>query len=99
MKKFLLCGLLLAMTASASAAAGLNLRWNACFGDAGANNKISACTSNAGSQFMVGSFVLPSDLPGVSGIEIVIDVATAGSTLPAWWSFKNVGSCRGSTAL
>jgi hypothetical protein len=91
-----LCGLLLALTASiASAAAGVNLRWSACFGDGGTANKTFACNSNtAGSSVLVGSFELGADLLQTSGVEIVVDVATAGATLPAWWDFKNPGSCR-----
>jgi hypothetical protein len=29
-----------------------------------------------------------------TGNEIVVDIATAGATLPAWWEFKNTGACR-----
>jgi hypothetical protein len=94
-KSLMLCGLLLALTASlASAAAGVNLRWTECFGDAGASNRNSTCASNTGSQAMMGSFELGADLGDVSGLEIVVDIATASPTLPAWWAFKNVGTCR-----
>jgi hypothetical protein len=94
-KSLMLCGLLLALTASmASAQAGVNLRWSNCLGDAGTQNKTFVCNSNLGSQSLVGSFVLGADLTQASGIEIVVDVATAGATLPAWWLFKNAGSCR-----
>jgi len=96
MKKVtLLCGLLLAVTASmASAAQGLNLRWSACMGDAGIPNKSFACTSNAGSNQLVGGFEVGADLANVSGNEIVMDLASAQATLPAWWQFRNPGTCR-----
>ncbi len=97
MKKVtLLCGLLLALTASiASAAPGVNLKWSDCFGDLGTTNRNFACTSNAGSEPpLVASFELGANLAGASGLEIVIDVATATSPLPPWWGFKNAGSCR-----
>ena len=96
MKKVaLLCSMLLALTASiASAAPGVNLRWTDCFGDLGAQNRVFACTSNGGSNVLVSSFELGADLAGVSGLEVVIDIATAGSPLPAWWGFKNAGTCR-----
>jgi hypothetical protein len=42
----------------------------------------------------MGSFQLGADLADVSGLEIVVDVATASASLPAWWAFKNVGTCR-----
>jgi len=99
-KSILLCGLLLAMSASlASAAAGVNLRWNACYGGGAGGGVIAktfACNSNTNpaNETLVGSFELPSDLAGVSGVEIVVDIAVAGTSLPPWWQFKNAGACR-----
>ena len=97
MKKVtLLCGLLLAISATlASAAPGTNLRWGACLGDLGTPNKASACSNNLGQSVLVGSFELPADLPGVTGVEIVVDIATAGATLPPWWQISNATDCRG----
>src|SRR5438876_2049103 len=87
--------LVLAMFApGAQAAAGLNLRWNACFGDAGVSNRASACATNVGNNQLVGSFVTGVEFPQVDGIQIYIDLATSSSSLPAWWQFKNTGSCR-----
>ena len=94
-KSLLLCGLLLALTASIASAAGVNLRWTNCFGDAGLTNRTSACASSIGNAgILVGSFVLGADQLGTSGVEIVLDVATAGATLPAWWLAAGVGPCR-----
>src|SRR5262245_34544831 len=92
----LLCGLLLALTAGVAAAApGVNLRWSACAGDAGAINKTFACNSNtAANNLLVGSFELGADILQSSGQEIVVDLASAGASLPAWWGFKNAGTCR-----
>ncbi len=90
-----LCILLLAVTASvASAAPGVNLKWNECFGDAGVTGKTFACNVNTGTSTMMAGFELGADLATVSGLEIVIDLATASPTLPAWWGFKNAGTCR-----
>jgi len=96
MKKItLLCGLLLAVTASvAAAAAGVGLRWNSCNGDGGLANRSFACNSNTGVNALVGTFEMGGDLLGVVGTEIVIDLASADPTLPAWWAFRNVGTCR-----
>src|SRR5438874_5667832 len=105
MKKVtLLCGMLLALTASiASAAPGVNLKWNDCFGDGGATSRAFACSNNTGvgalpatgtKNKLEASFELGADLATVSGLEIVIDVATASAALPAWWQFKNTGACR-----
>ena len=88
-KAMLLCGMLLALTAvtaNAQVGGGLNLRWQSCLGDAGAQNRTSACTSNLGNAgIAVGSFVLASDVNS-TGIELIVDIATAGTALPAWWT-------------
>jgi hypothetical protein len=96
MKKVtLLCGMLLALTAGVAAAApGVNLRWANCFGDAGTINRNFACNTNTGNHILVGSFELGQNILQASGNEVVIDLAAADATLPAWWGFKNAGTCR-----
>jgi len=94
-KAILLCGMLLAASATLASAAGLNLRWNQCFSDGGVQNRTLACTVNSpGNIFLIGGAVLDADLSEVSGAEIVVDLQSASSPLPAWWQFKNVGACR-----
>ena len=80
--------------ARASAAPGVNLRWQECYGDGGPQNASFACNTNLGGRRLVGSIVLPTDLSGVIGCEIIVDIATASPTLPAWWHFRNVATCR-----
>src|SRR5262249_20990893 len=75
-------------------AAGLNLRWTDCFGDGGASNRTLACNSCGGSNTLVATFVLPSDVDGVACIQGAVDIAVAASSLPSWWELKNPGSCR-----
>ncbi len=103
MKKVaLLCGMLLALTAvAASAFPGLNLRWQSCFGDGGTGNRGNACTSTLGSAgTLVGSYELDvAGVLGATGIEIVMDLTSAGAALPAWWTYNAPGGtigCRGS---
>ena len=85
----------LCVASSALAAPGVNLSWNFCSGEGtGASNKTFACASNAGTNTLVCSFELASDLAQVSGNELVLDVLTQQPTLPAWWDFKNTGTCR-----
>src|SRR5262249_18609167 len=79
---------------SALANPGTNLRWNACFGDSGLANKTFACNTNSGTFTLVLSFVLPVDFSNASGLEIVLDVSAPTTSIPAWWLFKNAGSCR-----
>jgi hypothetical protein len=94
-KVILLCGTLLALTATAaSAAQGVNLRWGACFGDGGAFNRNFACNTNNLNHGLVGSFELGGDLLSVSGNEIIIDLAADSPVLPAWWEVRSPGVCR-----
>ena len=85
---------LLLSVAPCARAAGLNLRWDQCYGDGGVFSKTFACDTNAGTNVVVGSFVLSSDLAGVTFLELDLDVTTAAETLPAWWQFQSAGSCR-----
>ena len=97
MKKVtLLCAFLLAMSATVAAAAGVGLKWNACASDGGLTNKNFACNSNtAAANLLVGTFQTgPAGLAQVSGNEVVIDLASQSTPLPAWWAFKNAGTCR-----
>jgi len=94
-KAILLCGMLLAASATLASAAGLNLAWSNCYADGGTQNLTSTCASNFGQAgSLIGSYVLDADLLQVSGAEIVVDLSSASPALPAWWQFKNVGACR-----
>lgn len=94
--------LALALLASPAAAGtsppGVNLNWDRCFGDGSVQYKQFACDTNTGSERLVGSFELAQDWPGVTGIEITLDLGSLSDPLPAWWRFFNAGSCR-QTAL
>jgi len=85
---------LLALAAQAEAAGGLFLRWNKCYGDGGLQSKAFACDTNAGNAFLTAGFELGVDLGQVSGNEIVLELAATGSSWPAWWAFRNPGTCR-----
>jgi hypothetical protein len=89
-----LFALALAVPTVAGAGPGVNLRWDQCYGDSGAANKLFACDTNTGAERLVVSYELPADLPSVSGAEISIYIEAASATLPDWWQYKNVGSCR-----
>ncbi len=80
--------------ATAVSPPGVNLRWDNCYGDGGVWNKNFACDTNFGSERLVGSFELAQDFSQVSGLESYIDLSVQGATLPAWWSYKNFGTCR-----
>jgi hypothetical protein len=79
----------------ASAAEGVNLAWSHCFGEGtGVQNMTFACDTNVGSHSMTASFVLSSPLPHVNSTEMVMKLASASPTLPAWWDLNSFGACR-----
>jgi hypothetical protein len=95
-KAILLCGMLLAITASSALAGGLGLRWTQCEGDGGVQNLNFACNSNASNRALAASFTLDTDLLNVLSNELVLDVATASPTLVAWWELRGTAAtaCR-----
>jgi len=86
--------IIVALVASASHAAGVNLRWDACAGDAGVPNKNFACNTNVGAQTLVASFVLPANQSAVAGVLAKFDLSAASASLPAWWMVSTTGGCR-----
>jgi hypothetical protein len=95
-KAILLCGMLLAITASSAMAGGLGLRWANCEGDGGTANLVFACNTNAGNRSLACSFTLDTDLLNALSDELVLDVATASPTLAAWWELRGTAAtaCR-----
>ena len=90
---------LLATSSLAHAAPGIAMRWDQCHGDGGVPNKNFACDTNTGSETLVLSFKPPTDLDQVNGNEIELELQNPGATLPAWWQFKNQGTCRATSLL
>lgn len=94
-KVILLCGALLALTSSLALAQGgaLNMAWDGCPGTAlGQPTTTFACT-DFDEYLAYGSFAGPAGATNVNGMDIVLDIETAGSALPAWWDFTDTG-CR-----
>jgi hypothetical protein len=96
MRPWVRCGLLAALVLAtpARAGGGVNLRWDHCFGDAGTANKSFACDTNSGSDALVCSFELAQEILQATGNEAVIELVATAPTLPAWWEFRNAGTCR-----
>lgn len=95
MKRWIVLCALLSLCASTALAAGIKLAWDDCGGPI---DKAFACNTNAGNNFIFGSFVAPAGVTRLTANEIVIDMASASPVMPAWWEFKNTGACR-QTAL
>jgi len=96
-KTLLISGLILALTASVASAGGINLNWNNCeSGSTPLPTKALtfACNVNTGASFtLMGSFD-PNGGQLVTAFDYLVDIESAGATLPPWWQFKNAGSCR-----
>ena len=85
---------LLMLAAATASAQGVSLRWSGCVADGGVRNRSFACNTNTGSDVLVCSFELGAEVLQASGQEVEIDLVASAATLPAWWAFKNVGTCR-----
>jgi len=101
-KTLLLSGLLLALTASVAAAAGLNLGWNlACpTTAASAADQVDPCDNNANFYTLIGSAKAPAGLLKVTAEELVLDLQEAAPQLSPWWHLEDQsattpGGCRG----
>jgi hypothetical protein len=82
----------IAVPAARAQAPGLNLGWYACYGDGGASLRAFACTTTSGQETIVASWVPAADVAGFSGAELFVNLFTAGSTLPPFWSVACSGS-------
>ena len=98
MKKILLIsGVLLALTATVASAGGINLYWNDCGplgGGTGVTDKTFACASNSGNNDLYITFEPNANIPDVNGSNPIVDLQSASDPMPAWWQFKNAGTCR-----
>ncbi len=72
---------------------GLNLAWTTCASQGGTSNLDFACNDDFAQLDLAMTFVLAAAAPGVTGIEIVVDLISATPTLPAWWDLGS-GGCR-----
>ena len=94
-KTLLITGVLLALSASVASAAGVNMYWNDCgTGGNGITNKTFVCTNNTANHDFYVSVDPPPGVVNTNGHNHIIDLMSVSSPLPAWWDFKNTGTCR-----
>ena len=98
MKKILLlCGMLLALTATVASAAGVNLSWDNC-GAAGTPLKSFLCNTNTGSSVFVTSVLAPPGIGLWTSFETEVQVQSNSAVFPDWWRLRNqtgqTGQCR-----
>ena len=85
------------LTAQAEAA-GINMYWDDCGAGGGVINRNFACNTNDGYQDLYLSVDPPEGVVATNGHNHIVDLQSKHSPLPAWWDFKNTGTCR-QTAL
>lgn len=90
----LACAMPGACSAAASTGEGLTLRWDRCFADGGGANRDFACNTNSGTERLVLGFVLSAPQDSLNGVKFILDFGSTEPSLPAWWQFKNSGTCR-----
>jgi hypothetical protein len=89
MKKILLlCGMLLALSATVASAAGTNIAWDNCVGAGGVSTKTFACNTNAGSNALYLSVMAPGGVSLWTAFEAEIILGFNGPQ-PAWWMLRN----------
>ena len=93
-KSLVLCGFLVALTASSAMAGGVNLSWTDC-GAAGTQDRAFACGANTGSNVLVVSYDPNVVMANMVGNDIRVDLQSAdATTLNNWWQMFNAGTCR-----
>jgi hypothetical protein len=55
---------------------------------------VFACDTNAGIDRLLMSFELAESRSGVTGVDFVMTVTSSSPLFPAWWAFRNPGTCR-----
>jgi len=95
MKKVLLTGLVLCLTASMAMASGLNFNWNTSkqCPTVQTGNWSWACDNNDATEYMVATVMPNIAVVGFSSMDARIDGQSVGP-IPAWWEGFNAGACR-----
>jgi len=85
----------LTLTAGAAhAGEELHLSWDACDSDAGAaHNRTFDCVDAGATHVLHAAFTLAAPVDSVFGLEVVVDLQSASTTLPDWWRLDGTG-CR-----
>ena len=97
-KVLVLCGAVVALSATSASGEGINLSWDDC-GTHGTEVKTFACNTNIGSSFtLIGSFVPPPGITKFIGMSTTLIITTSAPELPDWWKHGTL-ECRSNSGL
>ena len=90
-----IASLLALLLASPALAAGVDIGWDNCLGEAGsASLKTFACNTNTGTESLWISFEVPVSTSG-GLLEVAIEYRTrSAAPLPVWWDYQGTIGCR-----
>jgi len=99
MKKILLTGMMLCLTASMAMSSGLNFNWNTTkqcptVQTGNLNWDCLDPAANDGVFYMVATAMPNIAVVGLNAMDSRIDGQSTSATLPQWWHAFNAGSCR-----
>ena len=80
--------------AASFAQGSLSMAWDHCAAEGGVSNRNNTCTTNSGSNSLIGTFRSPIDFFNCVGIELTVEVLSSYATMPSWWQLWNTTSCR-----
>ena len=74
----------------------LAMRWDACYGDGGADARTFACDTNTGTEVLLVSAFPPAAIPQLDGAAATMTVLSTGAGTPTWWQLDTSisGECR-----
>jgi hypothetical protein len=98
MIKALFVASLILLCFAQEARAQIQIAWTDCLEDGGARDRTFACSSDAGANRLVVSYIMPSSLTGFVAVDAAIDLWANDRSMPAWWDLRNTGACRQTAA-
>jgi hypothetical protein len=96
-KTLLLCGALLALTASTAFATSgtVQLTWNDCGPDGGVASTTWPCTANSTALTrFVGSFSSSKQMDFFVAQDVTVDAQFGAASVPDWWQMGDAPACR-----
>jgi len=82
---------LLLLCFAQQARAQIQIAWTDCLEDGGPRDRTFACSSDAGANRLVVSYIMPSNLTGFLAVDAAIHLWANDGSVPVWWDLRNSG--------